>query len=245
MPLLEIEGVSKAFGSLKAVDDVSFAVEAGEIFGVAGPNGSGKSTLFNVITGIPFGPDKGRIRFDGMEIQGKTGNAIAQLGLLRTFQRETSFDGLTVFENALIGASYGKPGRGAAEARTRAAEALEFVGLSSATFGRLAGELSVFDRKCLMLATAIATEPRMLLLDEPASSLTKPEIETSIGLIRRTAARGITVVLIEHVLTFLMSLSQHLLVLNQGRVLAAGDPKSVIADHRVVEAYLGIRRSAA
>lgn len=112
MPLLEIEGVSKAFGSLKAVDDVSFAVEAGEIFGVAGPNGSGKSTLFNVITGIPFGPDKGRIRFDGMEIQGKTGNAIAQLGLLRTFQRETSFDGLTVFENALIGASYGKPGEG-------------------------------------------------------------------------------------------------------------------------------------
>lgn len=96
-----------------------------------------------------------------------------------------------------------------------------------------------------MLATAIATEPRMLLLDEPASSLTKPEIETSIGLIRRTAARGITVVLIEHVLTFLMSLSQHLLVLNQGRVLAAGDPKSVIADHRVVEAYLGTRRSAA
>ncbi|RWN66352.1 MAG: ABC transporter ATP-binding protein [Mesorhizobium sp.] len=245
MPLLEVEGVSKAFGSLKAVDDVSFAVEAGEIFGVAGPNGSGKSTLFNVITGIPFGPDKGRIRFDGMEIQGKTGNAIAQLGLLRTFQRETSFDGLTVFENALIGASYGKTGRGAAEARTRAAEALEFVGLSSATFGRLAGELSVFDRKCLMLATAVATEPRMLLLDEPASSLTKPEIETSIGLIRRTAARGITVVLIEHVLTFLMSLSQHLLVLNQGRVLAAGDPKSVIADHRVVEAYLGTRRSAA
>lgn len=245
MALLEVEGVAKSFGSLRAVDDVSFKVEAGEIFGVAGPNGSGKSTLFNVITGIPFGPDRGVIRFDGVEIQGKSGNAIARLGLARTFQRETSFDGLTVFENALIGSSYGKPERPAAEARARAAEALEFVGLTAASFGRMAGELSVFDRKCLMLATAIAMEPRLLLLDEPASSLTKPEIETSIGLIRRTAERGITIVLIEHVLTFLMSLSRHLLVLNQGRVLAAGDPKSVIADERVVEAYLGTRRSAA
>lgn len=245
MALLEVEGVAKSFGSLRAVDEVSFKVEAGEIFGIAGPNGSGKSTLFNVITGIPFGPDRGLIRFDGVEIQDKPGHAIARLGLARTFQRETSFDGLTVFENALIGASYGRPERPAAEARGRAAEALEFVGLSGASFGRLAGELSVFDRKCLMLATAIAMKPRLLLLDEPASSLTKPEIETSIGLIRRTAERGITIVLIEHVLTFLMSLSKHLLVLNQGRVLAAGDPKSVIADERVVEAYLGTRRPAA
>lgn len=245
MKLLEVEGVSKSFGSLKAVDDVSFTVNAGEIFGVAGPNGSGKSTLFNIITGIPFGPDRGRIRLDGIDIQGKSGNAIARLGLARTFQRETSFDGLTVFENALIGSSNGKPGRSAADARARAAEALEFVGLSSQGFGRLAGELSVFDRKCLMLATAIAMEPRMLLLDEPASSLTKPEIEASIGLIRRTAERGITIVLIEHVLTFLMSLSQHLMVLNQGRVLAAGDPQTVIGDERVIEAYLGTRRSAA
>ena len=245
MALLEVEDVSKAFGSLKAVDGVSFKVEAGEIFGVAGPNGSGKSTLFNVITGIPFGPDRGCVKLDGVEIQGKSGNEIARLGLARTFQRETSFDGLTMLENALMGAGYGKPGRPESEVRERAAEALEFVGLASAGFGRLAGELSVFDRKCLMLATAIAMEPRVLLLDEPASSLTKPEIETSIGLIRRTAERGITIVLIEHVLTFLMSLSQHLMVLNQGRVLAAGEPKTVIADERVVEAYLGTRRPAA
>ena len=244
MALLQVEGVCKAFGSLKAVDEVSFEVAPGEIFGVAGPNGSGKSTLFNLITGIPFGPDRGRIVFDGVDIHGKPGHAIARLGLARTFQRETSFDGLTVFENALIGASYGTPDKPAREARDSAAEALDFVGLSSASFGRLAGELSVFDRKCLMLATAIAMEPKMLLLDEPASSLTRPEIETSIGLIRRTAARGITIVLIEHVLTFLMSLSQHLMVLNQGRVLAAGDPKTVIADERVIEAYLGTRRAA-
>jgi branched-chain amino acid transport system ATP-binding protein len=183
MALLEIDAVSKAFGSLKAVDQVSFDVGAGEIFGVAGPNGSGKSTLFNIITGIPFGPDAGRVRLDGMEIQGKTGDAIARLGLGRTFQRETSFDELTIFENAGIGANFGKPGQSAAAVREQAAEALEFVGLERADFGRLAGELSVYDRKRLMLATAIAMQPRVLLLDEPASSLTKPEIETSIGLI--------------------------------------------------------------
>jgi branched-chain amino acid transport system ATP-binding protein len=164
--------------------------------------------------------------------------------LARTFQRETSFDGLTVFENALIGSTYGKPGKLSAEAHERAADALEFMGLPSKGFGRLAGELSVFDRKCLMLATAIAMGPRILLLDEPASSLTKPEIEASIGLIRKTSERDITIVLIEHVLTFLMSLSQHLLVLNNGRVLASGVPQAVISDPKVVEAYLGTRRAA-
>ncbi len=244
MALLELDNVSKAFGSLKAVDGVSFKVEAGEIFGVAGPNGSGKSTLFNVITGIPFGPDRGTIRFDGTGIQGLRGNRIARLGLARTFQRETSFDGLTVFENAVMGAGFSGQSHSSAQIRDASAEALQFVGFDTASFGRQAGELSVFQRKCLMLATAIAMKPKMLLLDEPASSLTKPEIETSIELIRRTAARGITILLIEHVLTFLMSLSQHLLVLNQGKVLALGDPRTVIADEHVVEAYLGSRRAA-
>lgn len=244
MALLELDGVAKSFGSLKAVDGVSFTVEAGEIFGIAGPNGSGKSTLFNTITGIPFGPDRGTIRFDGEEIQGRSGNGIARRGLARTFQRETSFDGLTVFENALMGASFGARKMTASEAREATAEALVFAGFDTAAFGRLAGELSVYQRKCLMLATAIAMKPKMLLLDEPASSLTKPEIEASVELIRRIASRGITILLIEHVLTFLMSLSQHLLVLNQGRVLALGEPRSVIEDPKVIEAYLGTRRAA-
>ncbi|MCO6048758.1 ABC transporter ATP-binding protein [Mesorhizobium sp. RP14(2022)] len=244
MALLELVDVAKSFGSLKAVDGVSFSVEAGEIFGIAGPNGSGKSTLFNVITGIPFGPDRGMIRFDGEEIGGLSGNRIARRGLARTFQRETSFDGLTVFENALMGLSFGATKMPAAQAHEATAEALTFVGIDFASFGRLAGELSVYQRKCLMLATAIAMKPRMLLLDEPASSLTKPEIEASVELIRRIAGRGITILLIEHVLTFLMSLSQHLLVLNQGSVLAMGAPRSVIEDPRVIEAYLGTRRAA-
>ena len=244
MALLEVQEIGKAFGSLKALDGVSFSVNAGEVFGIAGPNGSGKSTLFNAITAIPFGPDRGKVIFDGQEIQGKSGNQIARLGLARTFQRETSFDKLTVFENALMGASYGKGGS-AQQARDRSAEALDVVGLKEKDFGRLADELSVFDRKCLMLATAVAMEPRMLLLDEPASGLTKPEIEVSIGLIRKIAARGITIILIEHVLTFLMQLSQHLLVLNQGQVLTMGEPNTVISDPRVVEAYLGTRRPGA
>ena len=243
MALLEVDGVAKAFGSLKAVDGVSFSVEAGEIFGVAGPNGSGKSTLFNAISGIPFGPDRGAIRFDGTEIQGLRGHRIARLGLARTFQRETAFDGLTVFENALMGATFG--GADSATAAETTAEALTFVGFETATFGRSAGELSVFQRKCLMLATAIAMKPKMLLLDEPASSLTKPEIDSTIDLIRHIAARGITILLIEHVLTLLMSLSQHLMVLNEGTVLALGNPREVVADPRVVEAYLGSRKVSA
>jgi branched-chain amino acid transport system ATP-binding protein len=243
MALLQLDGVSKSFGSLKAVDNVSFKVEAGEIFGIAGPNGSGKSTLFNTITGIPFGPDRGAIRFDGAEIQGLRGHRIARLGLARTFQRETAFDGLTVFENALMGATFG--GADPKTAADTTAEALEFVGFDAAGFGRSAGQLSVFQRKCLMLATAVAMKPRMLLLDEPASSLTKPEIDNTIDLIQRTAARGITILLIEHVLTLLMRLSQKLLVLNEGTVLALGDPREVVADPRVVEAYLGTRKVAA
>ncbi len=244
MPLLDVENVSKAFGSLRALDNVSFRVEPGEIFGIAGPNGSGKSTLFNTITGIPFGPDRGRIIFDGVDIHRKAGHEIARLGLARTFQRETSFDKLTVFENVLISATYSKANRSPEEQRRNAVEALDVVGLPRSSQGRLAEELSVFDRKCLMLATAVAMQPRLLLLDEPASGLTKPEIETSIELIRRISGLGVTILLIEHVLTFLMSLSQHLLVLNQGQVLALGDPRSIIADPRVVEAYLGTRKAA-
>ncbi len=242
MPILDIRNVSKSFGSLKALDDVSFCVSAGSIFGIAGPNGSGKSTLFNTITRIPFGPDRGEVLFEEAPLHRLPAHEIARRGLTRTFQRETCFDKLTVFENVLVAAAYGKPGRTAQEHRQHAIDALDVMEIGKAAYGRNADELSVFDRKCLMLATAMATKPRVLLLDEPASGLTKPEIEKSIDLIRRIAERGVTIVLIEHVLTFLMSLSQQLMVLNQGKVLAAGDPDAVIADPRVVEAYLGTRK---
>lgn len=239
MALLVVEGVSKSFGALKAVDDVSFTVEAGEIFGLAGPNGSGKSTLFNILTGIPFGPDRGRISFDGVEIHAMSGHRIARLGLARSFQRETSFESLSVWENAVLGAAYG---HGSGSGDDTVAEALSFVGLDREHWGRPSNELSVYDRKALMLAAALAMQPRMLLLDEPAAGLTKPEVDAFILLVRRIAERGITIVLTEHILTFLMSLSQRLLVLNQGQILTLGLPDEVMRDPRVVEAYLGSRR---
>jgi len=244
MALLTVDSAAKSFGALRAVDGVSFAVDAGEIFGIAGPNGSGKSTLFNVISGIPFGPDEGRVTFDGRDLGGLKGHQIARLGLARTFQRETSFDTLSLHDNALMGATYGLGGRAAGPARQAVAQALEFTGFERRHFARPASELSVYDRKCLMLATALAMSPKLLMLDEPASGLTRPEIETLIALIRRIAARGITILLIEHVLTVLLALSQRLMVLNQGRVLVLGDPDSVVRDPEVIRAYLGDRKHA-
>lgn len=245
MALLAIQDVAKSFGSLKAVDGISISIEAGRIQGIAGPNGSGKSTLFNIVTRIPYGSDRGAVQLEGASIERLAPYEIARRGVARTFQRETSFDGLTVFENALVGATFGGRLKAEPSARDAAAEALELTGLSATSFGRRAVELSVFERKCLMLATACAMRPKLLLLDEPASGLTRPEIETSIGLIRRIAASGITIVLIEHVLTFLMNLSDHLIILNGGKVLANGEPRAVIEDPAVVEAYLGTRRSKA
>jgi branched-chain amino acid transport system ATP-binding protein len=245
MALLEVDGVSKSFGALRAVDKVSLSVEPGEIFGVAGPNGSGKSTLFNVISGIPFGPDEGRVTFDGQNLRGLKGHQIARLGLARTFQRETSFDTLSLFDNVLIGATYGRAGRHDGTVVRSVTDALGFVGFEADSFGRAAAELSVYDRKCLMLASALAMSPRALMLDEPASGLSKPEIEQLIALIRRIAARGVAILLIEHVLTVLLALSQRLMVLNQGRVLVLGDPDSVVQNPEVIRAYLGERKRAA
>jgi branched-chain amino acid transport system ATP-binding protein len=245
MPLLAVDKASKSFGALRAVDRISFSVEAGEIFGIAGPNGSGKSTLFNVISSIPFGPDDGQVVFAGRDLRGLKSHQIARLGLARTFQRETSFDTLNVFDNALMGATYGLGGRASGEASSKAIAALEFSGFARDGFGRPASELSVYDRKCLMLATALAMSPKLLMLDEPASGLTKPEIETLIALIRRIAASGVTILLIEHVLPVLLALSQRLMVLNQGRVLVLGEPESVVQDPEVIRAYLGDRKHAA
>ena len=241
LALLVVDNVTKSFGALKAVDGVSFTVEAGEIFGIAGPNGSGKSTLFNIITGVPHGPDRGRIVFDGAEVQNEPAHIIARRGLTRSFQRETSFDSLSVWENVATGVS---AARTRAESTDVIAEALTLVGFDEKDFGRSAQELSVYQRKTLMLASAVAMAPKMLLLDEPASGLTRPEIRKAVELVRRIADRGITILLIEHVLTFLIALSQRLLVLNQGRVLALGAPDVVIKDPQVVEAYLGTRSAA-
>ena len=234
--ILQIESVSKRFGALQAVSEVSFSVSAGQIFGVAGPNGSGKSTLFNLISGIPFGPDAGTVRFDGRPVQGMLAHRIARAGLVRSFQRETDFPTLSVLDNVRMGASLGGT-RQTSEAQLH--QALERVELPQALFHRPAASLAVFDRKRLMLASALAMEPQVLLLDEPASGLTQPEIRASTALIRRIADEGVAVLLVEHVLGMLLALSSQLLILNQGRMLALGEPREVVANPAVVAAYLG------
>jgi branched-chain amino acid transport system ATP-binding protein len=239
MALLDVKSVSKTFGALRAVDGVSFSVEEGEIFGIAGPNGSGKSTLFNILTKIPFGPESGDVIFAGKPVNTLRADAIVRLGLLRTFQREICFESLSVFENAMLPAVFGQSERVTTEA---VSDALVLLGFTEAEFAKPAQLLTVFERKRLMMASAVACRPRMILLDEPASGLTKPEIDRSIDYVREISGRGIAILLIEHVLPFLMSLSKRVMVLNNGRIIGIGDPHAVMREEAVVEAYLGSRK---
>jgi len=239
-PLLEARNLTRRFGALVAVDDVSFAVDAGQVFGIAGPNGSGKSTLFNVITGIPFPPSSGEVLLSGRPIHQMRPHRISRAGVLRTFQKDAEFSTLSAFENVYTSAVYCAGASGKA-AKDSAGQALDDVLLPPSRRGKAASELSVFERKQLMIASAIASRPKVLLLDEPAAGLTKPEIAGLSALIRTVRGRGITIVLIEHVLPLLLNVSEHLMVLNQGRIIASGRPEAVVRDQKVVEAYLGTK----
>lgn len=243
MPILEAKNVTKSFGALTAVDDVSFAVEEGKMFGIAGPNGSGKSTLFNTLTGIPFGPDAGDVIFDGRSIAKMPAHEIARLGLTRTFQKDAEFPTLSALDNILVGAVY-LENVGAKEGMERAKVYAEVVGLPMDRLDEPAGNLSVFEKKLLMLASALVGDPRALLLDEPASGLTKPEVQAFDDILRKVNEGGVTIVLIEHILPLLVSISESLMVLDYGRVIARGEPHEVLRDPAVVEAYLGNRKAA-
>jgi branched-chain amino acid transport system ATP-binding protein len=238
--LLICDNVSKAFGKMMAVNAVSFRVAEHQIFGIAGPNGAGKTTLFNTISGIPFRSDSGTIVFRGQPIQGMLPHAIAHLGVARTFQRETVFHSLTVLENVIIGAQYGQKTLASGDLRERAHDALRLVGLEHRS-NDSSRNLPLFEKKRLMLASALVTNPTLLLLDEPAAGLNQVEIRKTIELVQAIHARGVTIVLIEHVLPLLLELSQHIMVLNMGEKLLEGDPRAVVRDARVVEAYLGKR----
>lgn len=233
----------KRYGGLAAVDGVDFEVQEGETFGIAGPNGAGKTTLFDVVTGITRASD-GTVVFAGEQIQDASVHRICHLGISRTFQLPSVFDSQTVLANVLAGAQFGGGAgwwtslRASGAVVDSARAELDFVGLGDRS-AALAGPMPVFDKKRLMIASALATHPKMLFLDEPFGGLTPSEVDELVGLLRGVKERGITIVLIEHVMRALMALSDRVLIMNQGRTLFLGSPADVLADEEVVRVYLG------
>jgi branched-chain amino acid transport system ATP-binding protein len=229
------------FGGLVALDGVTLRVARGEILGLIGPNGAGKTTLLSVISGTQR-PTAGSVSVNGRDISDVPTFRIVRLGLARTFQVVKPFAHLTVRENVAVGALFGRHGvtRPAAQAFAAADAVLERVGLARET-RRPASELTVAGRKRLEIAKALATDPEILLLDEVMAGLTPHETDQAMGLLREVNASGVTLVVVEHVMKAIMGLSQRVVVLHQGRIIAQGMPAAVVADPHVIEAYLGAR----
>lgn len=238
-PILIVSDLSKTFGALKAIDGVSFEVNQTEIFGIAGPNGSGKSTLFNAITRVPFSPSGGVVILEGRQISGLANNEIAKLGVARTFQRESVFPNLSAIDNILVTVEQTNRASKFPQKLALAEQALDLVGFPATLQNWKAGMLPVFFRKLVMIAGAIALDPVVLLLDEPASGLTVEEIERMRNIILELQRIGVTILLVEHVLPLLMAVSNRLMVLDQGKVIALGKPPDVVKEPAVIEAYLG------
>jgi branched-chain amino acid transport system ATP-binding protein len=237
--LLEARNVTMRFGAFTAVTAADLAVEAGEIIGLIGPNGAGKSTFFNCLTG-DYVPSGGTITFDGADVTHAPPERHARLGLARTYQVPATFEDMTVLENVMVGAFLRHPQRGAA--RDAALAVIELTGLQEQRNLR-ARTLGTPGRKRLEIARAMATEPRMLLLDEALAGLTPAEIQRAMELVRTIHATGVTLVIVEHIMEVILTLAQRVLVFNQGKVIASGKPDDVVRDEGVIEAYLGRRHA--
>ena len=232
---LVIKGLSKRFGGLRAVQDVSFTVRQGETVALIGPNGAGKTTSFNLITGF-HRPDEGSVSAFGREIVGLRPHAVCALGLARTFQVAKPFGAMTVLANVMTGAFLRD--RHADVAREKAREAIDFVGLS-AREQTPARDLTTIDQRRLEMARALATRPRVLLLDEVMAGLNPSEIDQAVALVGKLSSRGLTIVIVEHVMRAIMAVARHIVVLDHGQKIAEGSPKQIVENPEVIRAYLG------
>lgn len=243
MRLLEVEGIGKRFGGVVALDGVTTGIEEGEILGLVGPNGSGKSTLINILSGF-YSADSGTIEFSGEEVTGLPAHRLASVGIARTYQIPRPFDTMTPRENIAVSYMFGHSKHTLVEARESAQEWLEFTGLADVANAAIT-DLTLHQLKFLELARALATQPSLLLLDEVLAGLNPSEINASIEMIRRIHQRGITILIVEHVVRVVTELSNRIVVLNQGQVISEGVPDKVMKDPAVIAAYLGEKRSGA
>jgi branched-chain amino acid transport system ATP-binding protein len=237
--ILHLQGVTRQFGGLMALNNVSFDLSPGEIVGLIGPNGAGKTTLVNLVTAV-YGLTRGKIFFDGRQIDGMKSHEISRLGVARTFQIVQPFPQMTVLENVAAGALFAAGARNLVEAKEKALEHLKFVGLADLA-GSSASALTLADRKRLELAKSLAMNPKLLLLDEVNAGLSNVEINRALDLIRRLVERGTTILLIEHLMKVVLAVCSRIIVLHHGQMIAEGVPSEVVRHPRVIEAYLGSR----
>ena len=238
--ILVIDKLTKWFGNLAAVNDLSFNVQEGEILGMMGPNGAGKTTVFNLITGV-HPPTAGKVTYQGKDVTHFSASHRCRLGIGRTYQIPRPFENMTVLENLLVGAEYGGQLKGK-EARALCAEILDFTGLS-AKKDLFAGKLMLLDRKRLELARGLATKPSLLLIDEVAAGLTEGEVERLLEIVKAIQRKGVTIIWVEHILMMMNKGVDRLLVISGGQALMCGDPRECMESKEVQEVYLGVEEA--